>query len=111
MPSYIVIIIKRISINIYNKNKRTNEILSTLDDNNSSIEIDLLANYKYEQLLNVISNLSENYKEILYLYYINNFTTKEISKMLDISVDNVWKRIERAKKQLKARLEEGEKNV
>lgn len=111
LPSYIVIIIKRISINIYNKNKRTNEILSTLDDNNSSIEIDLLANYKYEQLLNVISNLSENYKEILYLYYINNFTTKEISKMLDISVDNVWKRIERAKKQLKARLEEGEKNV
>ena len=71
----------------------------------------MLANYKYEQLLNVISNLSENYKEILYLYYINNFTTKEISKMLDISVDNVWKRIERAKKQLKARLEEGEKNV
>lgn len=111
LPSYIVIIIRNTSINLYNKNKRNNEMLSTLDDNNSSFEINMLANYEYEQLLGVISSLSENYKEVLYLYYINNFTTKEISKMLDISVDNVWKRIERAKKQLKAKLEVDEKNV
>ena len=111
MNSYIVIIIRNTSINLYNKNKRNNEMLSTLDDNNSSFEINMLANYEYEQLLGVISSLSENYKEVLYLYYINNFTTKEISKMLDISVDNVWKRIERAKKQLKAKLEVDEKNV
>ena len=38
----------------------------------------------------------------------SEFSTSVISKMLDISVDNVWKRIERAKNDLKKALEEGE---
>lgn len=111
LPSYIVIIIKRTSINLYNKNKRAAESLSELDDNSMSVEVDVLANYNYELLLKTISSLSDNYKEVLYMYYLNGFTTKEISNMLGISVDNVWKRIERAKKQLKKRLEENEYNV
>ncbi len=108
LPSYIVIIIKRVSINQYNKNKRAAENLAELDENTPSVDADLLANYNYEQLLGVILSLSDIYKEVLYLYYINSFTTKEISKMLEISDDNVWKRIERAKKLLKRKLEEGE---
>ena len=42
------------------------------------------------------------------MYYVNNYTTKEISEILNISVDAVWKRIERAKKLLKEKLKEGE---
>ena len=111
LPSYIVIIIRRVSFNLYKKNKRAAEIYTELDENILSVDTDVLKNYEYEQLLIVISSLSENYKEVLYLYYLNGFTTKEISKMLDISVDNVWKRIERAKKQLRKKLEENEHNV
>ena len=42
------------------------------------------------------------------MHYVNHYTTKEISRMLDISMNAVWKRIERAKKLLKEKLEKGE---
>lgn len=48
------------------------------------------------------------YKDIIYLYYLEEFTTKEIAKMLNISVNTVWKRVERAKRLLKETLEQGE---
>ncbi|MBQ8582400.1 MAG: hypothetical protein IJ487_01530 [Ruminococcus sp.] len=50
------------------------------------------------------------YKEILLLHYVEEFTVKQISAMLGISIDNVRKRTERAKKLLKAELESGEQN-
>lgn len=48
------------------------------------------------------------YKDIIYLYYLEEFTTKEIAKMLGVTVDTVYKRLERAKKLLKETLERGE---
>lgn len=110
LSSYIVIIIRNTSINIYNKNKKTAEHSAELSEDQKAIDIDFFENIDYEQLVSVISHLPDNYKDILFLHYINGFSCKEISKMLDISVDNVWKRIERAKKSLKKALEEGEKN-
>lgn len=65
-------------------------------------------NIDYQKLLQTISELPLIYKDILFMHYVNHYTNKEISKMLDISVDNVWKRIERAKKLLKEKLEKGE---
>jgi RNA polymerase sigma-70 factor (ECF subfamily) len=108
LPSYIVIIIRNTSINIYNKNKKTAERSAELPEDQTAIDIDFFENINYEQLVSVISHLPDKYKDILFLHYINDFSCKEISKMLDISVDNVWKRIERAKKALKKALEEGE---
>ncbi len=110
LSSYIVIIIRNTSINIYNKNKKTAEHSAELSEDQKAIDINFFENIDYEHLVSVISHLPDNYKDILFLHYINGFSCKEISKMLDISVDNVWKRIERAKKSLKKALEEGEKN-
>lgn len=39
---------------------------------------------------------------------LEEFTTKEIAKMLGVTVDTVYKRLERAKKLLKETLERGE---
>lgn len=110
LSSYIVIIIRNTSINIYNKNKNTAEHSTELSEDQKAIDIDFFENIDYEHLVSVILHLPDNYKDILFLHYINGFSCKEISKMLDISVDNVWKRVERAKKSLKKALEEGEKN-
>lgn len=110
LPSYIVIIIRNTSINNYNKNKKTAERSAELPEDQTAIDIDFFENINYEQLVSVISHLPDKHKDILFLHYINDFSCKEISNILDISVDNVWKRIERAKKALKKALEEGEKN-
>lgn len=105
---YFVIIVRNASINIYNKNKKNSERFTALDDNKISVDIDFFENIDYDKLVQTISDLPMIYKDILYLRYINEFTTKEISKMLDIPINTVHKRIERAKKLLKAELERGE---
>lgn len=108
LPSYIVIIIKNTSINIYNKNKKAAERSAELPEDQTAIDINFFENIDYEQLVSVIKLLPDKYKDILFLHYVNDFSCMEIAKMLDISVDNVWKRIERGKKYLKQALEEGD---
>ncbi|MBP1560761.1 MAG: sigma-70 family RNA polymerase sigma factor [Oscillospiraceae bacterium] len=107
IKAYIVIIIRNVSINIYNSNKRKAEHSAELNDN-ITMDVDVLEQYEYTQLVKVISELPQIYKDIVYLYYLEEFTAKEVAKMLNISVDTVWKRAERAKKLLKEALERGE---
>ena len=110
LKPYLVIIVRNTSINIYNKNKRHAEHTAELSDELASIEVDFFESFAYEELLRTISKFSLKHRDILYLHYVNGFSTKEISQILNISVDTVWKRIERAKKQLKELLEGGEVN-
>lgn len=107
IKSYIVIIIRNTSINIYNSNKRLSERTSELDNCGASVEIDFFEQFEIEELKRAISRLPQIYKDIIYLHFLEGFTVKDISKMLDISREAVWKRIERAKKLLKSILEEG----
>lgn len=107
IKAYIVIIIRNVSINIYNKNRRIAEHSAELNDN-AVISIDMLEQYEYKQLVRTISELPQIYKDIIYLYYLEDFAAKEVAKMLNISLDTVWKRAERAKKILKKELERGE---
>lgn len=111
IKTYFIIIVRNVSINIYNKNKKNSERFTELAGNKISVDINFFENIDYEKLVQTISNLPMIYKDVLYLHYINGFTTKEIAKMLDISIDTVRKRIERAKKLLKAELEKGEIHV
>jgi len=108
LQSYIVIIVRNASINIYRKNKKDSEHLAEFDDNQPTINVNFFENIDRDELIQAISKLPLIYKDVLFLHYINQYTTKEISKMLDISINTVWKRIERAKKLLKQELEKGE---
>lgn len=108
---YFVIIVRNTSINIYNKNKKNAERFTELDDNKISVDIDFFDKIDYEKLVKTISDLPLIYKDVLYLHYVIGFEVKEISKMLNISVNAVRKRIERAKKLLKSELERGELHV
>lgn len=76
-----------------------------MDINTVADEADIFERYDYDQLVKTISELPEIYKDVIFLYYLEDFTTKEIADMLDITVQAVWKRLERAKKLLKENLE------
>lgn len=52
----------------------------------------------FEKILN---KLNSDYKVVIVMYYVNRFTTKEISNILEISENTVKTRIRRAKDQLK----------
>lgn len=103
--AYIVIIVRNISINIYNQNKKSAERFSEFDDSKVSVEMDFFENIDMEELIKIISALPLIYKDILFLHYRDEYTYKEIADMLNISNETVRKRIERAKKLLKEELE------
>lgn len=65
IKAYIVIIVKNASIDIYNKNsKKAKHSVELLD--NTPVDIDLLEQYDYSQLVKVISELPQIYKDIIY---------------------------------------------
>lgn len=106
IKSYIVIIVRNHSINIYNANKRNAERMTEYDDSDLQVNINYFENFEYAELVAVISELPAIYRDIIFLHYVRGWSPKEIGKMLDIKIETVWKRIERAKKQLKKALEE-----
>ena len=103
---FVVIIVRNHAINIYNSNKRKAEYAAEYSDIDTPVNVDYFEEFDYEELIKVISGLQPIYRDIIFLHYIRELKPKEIAKLLDISVETVWKRIERAKKQLKKALDE-----
>lgn len=57
-------------------------------------------------LVNTVMDLPIKYREVIYLYYFEGLTIKEISLLLDVKGNTVKSRMKRAKEILKERLEE-----
>ena len=62
---------------------------------------------EYESLISIMNELPTIYRDILFLYYRDELSTKDIAKLLGISENAVYKRIERSKKILADTLEKG----
>lgn len=52
----------------------------------------------------VLRKLPKKYAEVLILHYVHEFTGEEIANLLDITVSNVMKRMERGRKYLRKEL-------
>lgn len=63
-------------------------------------------NPEYSHVLEELGKLPLPVKIAVYLYYIEEYNTAEISKILGISVNAVKKRLQRGRKLLRLRLEE-----
>lgn len=76
-------------------------------DDNGELE-KITSQFEYpeqSELFIAVSELEEKYKAVVLLYYYENMSAEEISKMLKISVTAVTTRLDRARKQLKEKLE------
>ena len=105
--AFIVIIVKNTSIDIYNRNKKTAENTIFIDDMcNRVIDEKAFEDIDYQLLLNKIDELPETFKDILYLRYVNGFFVEDTARLLNISVDAAYKRIQRAKIILSDKLKE-----
>ena len=54
----------------------------------------------------IVKDLPEKYRSVIILFYYDSLTINEISEALKLSIDNVKKRLERARKMIKVKLEE-----
>ena len=79
----IVIIVERIAIDFYRRNKRT------------------LSKIIYKD---VLQNIPKKYAEVLILYYVNGYKSREIASFLNITESNVTQRLSRARKFLRKEL-------
>lgn len=59
-----------------------------------------------KDLFLAVMKLPEKYRIVLHLYYYEDYSTKEISDILSISVSNVKIRLDRGRKQLRTLLKE-----
>lgn len=109
LKRYIVITIRNTSITIYNRNKKNAQRLEALnDDMPDNDNVFKFEASQIDALQIALPKLPQKYKDILTMYYYMRMSAGEISKTLDISVDNVWKRLSRARNMLKALIEESE---
>ncbi|MGF7060272.1 RNA polymerase sigma factor [Brassicibacter mesophilus] len=107
---FLVIIVKNISIDMYNKRKKENIVLleETSNFSNKALasEERLLEGYEDSNLIKKILKLPPNYSNILMMKYAHGYTDEEIADILDISKANIRKRAERARKALLKHIEE-----
>ena len=110
--SYIKYWLFRVCKNIYfdyikkNREFSSDNILDkTLADNETPLD-KIIDSEKRKYLYGLIINLKESYKEILILYYFCDFSIKEISTTMDITVGAAKTMLHRARHKLKKEMEE-----
>ena len=79
-------------------NNLINKIPLTNDSNNEDL--------KLEKLALKVKELNNKYKTVIILFYYDSLPIKEISKILNLSVNTIKKRLERARNILKKKMEE-----
>lgn len=66
-----------------------------------SLDDSIIKSIESEELLNEVKNLPIKYKEVIILYYYQQFTTKEIGEMLKLPEGTIRTRLFRARELLK----------
>lgn len=88
------------------RNKRKDYIIDDIENINIQFQTNLDSDLMF---YNIIEPLNNDERIILILFYMERYTTKEISKILKINENTIKSRLSRAKEKIKQR-EEEEKN-
>ena len=103
----------RISINVANSMLRKNSSLTFndnvfdfIEDNDITPLEFVLNNETKEHVIKEIKKINENYQEIITMKFSRGLSNKEIADILEITEENVRKRLERAKKSFVKKYEE-----
>jgi len=111
--SYVVIIVKHAALDMIKQQSRhRHSSFEEIEENGMIIE-DLSAapdgETDYQILISSIQSLPQNYTDILLLKYVHGYSVEEISGMLNLSVQNIRKILQRARNKLEQKLrKEGE---
>lgn len=103
--SYLVIIVRNLAYNFYNKRKKIvlleDDQLKNIVDNEILIEEHLLKDEQNSEIVKCLKKLTPSYADILTLRFYYDLSIVEISETLDITTNNVSVKINRAIKTLK----------
>ncbi|MCB0745214.1 MAG: sigma-70 family RNA polymerase sigma factor, partial [Ignavibacteriae bacterium] len=101
---------KRITINkAIDKYKKNNHVNILINDNilsDTTIEIDNLESISLDRLLKQIQELPPKYRLVFNLYELDGYSHKEISNLLNITINTSKSNLHRAKSILKTKIQE-----
>lgn len=99
---YVVVIVRNISLNMLKKQKNIIDI-EDIEENTaeeSSVEDEVLSKISFDLIVGEIDGLPVIYKDVLYLAYVEDLGTQEISKLINITNEAVKKRLQRGRRKL-----------
>jgi RNA polymerase sigma-70 factor (ECF subfamily) len=101
--NYVKDYFKKKKITYFGDFKTTENNLSIEDTiaDEKDIKKFLQIDFEYKEIKKIISNLDQVSQEIIHLKFIEEYSNKEISKILNISYDNVRQRISRVINKIK----------
>lgn len=105
---FVVIIVKRISYNMYKKKKPNFEIPIGESDDLLGSTNNNRNDQKRIELKDIFMRLPFNYREILLLKYSHGYVNEDLAKELKITEQNAQKRLTRAKCKLEKLLKDAE---
>lgn len=111
--SWITRIAYRTAIDVQRKKKYYFDSIDDkfdVTDNSRSIDEDLIENEKRQAIVNSINELGKPDSSIFMLFYLEEMTTEEIAKALNLSKSNVKIRLMRGRDKLKKKLKQVFKN-
>lgn len=90
----------------YNKNVITSDYQPIYDSVPSeSVEETIIQGEQDDQLAAAVMELPVDYREVIYLFYFEEMTIKEISSVIEVKENTIKTRLKRAKELLKQKLE------
>lgn len=106
----IVIIVRNLSINIYNRRKKI--VLTYSDDEklvseDSGLDEEMIRLEQVKWIAELLGKINSSYGDILVLKYYYEYSNTEISNMLGITEGNIRVRLHRAKAAIKELIEKG----
>ena len=106
--AYLIIIVKNAALKILeDQNKISTVDIDTLNiTDDVDLEEKVISNMEVRRLKSILTKLSDDYYEILFLTIFMEFNVTEISELLDITYVNAKKRLQRAKKKFIEAMEE-----
>lgn len=108
--SYVVIIVKHAALDMLKQRNRHKDFsYEEMKENGGMgerVPSTLDGEAEYRILISAIRSLPQNYTDVLSLRYINGYSVEEISKMLNLSMANTRKILQRARNKLEQILRE-----
>jgi len=87
---------KEVSFSMLNDKKNENSLIENIQDKNPT-PIETVKTSNTSEIINfAIKNLSQKYKEVIILYYIEHLNFRQISEILNESIDTVKSRHRRS---------------
>lgn len=99
-------IIVNTAINHYHKHQKDRQLVDLeLAENEVSTKENVLSGISYDEIIDMVQQLSPAYRTVFNLYVIEGFKHKEIADMLNIAVGTSKSNLSKAKKNLQSIVE------